>query len=277
MAMTTDTWHTDEGLLTAYVAGDLDALEGASVEQHLVACSDCRARIATLVDPSALAVGWDRVRSEMERPPQPAVIRLARRLGLSEPMAVLLTASASLRTAWLSASFVALGFAYLASRFSEEDTLWPFLLVAPLVPVIGVAASYGPDTDPLETLIATSPYGRTRLILVRTLGVLTTCLPVALLLGLALPGPQWVAAAWLGPALAMIPILLAVASFTGPRVAAGILAIGWCAVVLPSTRHLPATWPVEPGRQLAYLAVALAACVVLAVQSRRTRRIGAAL
>jgi hypothetical protein len=115
------------------------------------------------------------------------------------------------------------------------------------------------------------------LILVRTLGVLTTCLPVALLLGLALPGPQWVAAAWLGPALAMIPILLAVASFTGPRVAAGILAIGWCAVVLPSTRHLPATWPVEPDRQLAYLAVALAACVVLAVQSRRTRRIGAAL
>jgi len=132
-------------------------------------------------------------------------------------------------------------------------------------------------TDPLETLIVTSPYGRTRLILVRALAVLASCLPFAAVLGLMLPGPLWVAAAWLGPALAMIPVLLAIASFIGPRAAAGMISVGWSAVVLLSTRRLPATWPVEPDRQLVFLALAAAACAVLALRSRVTRQIGAAL
>lgn len=274
--MSTHTWHTDEDLLGAYLAGCLDALQGASVEQHLVACADCRTRVGPLVDTPDLALAWAGVQAAVERPAQPLFIRLARRLGLSEPTSVLLTASASLRTAWLSSSLVALGFAFLAAQLSDGK-IWPFLLVAPLVPVIGVAASYGPSTDPLETLIVTSPYGRTRLILVRALAVLTTCLPVSLLLSLMLPGPLWIAAAWLGPALAMIPVLLAVASFVGPRAAAGVLALSWSAVVLASTRRLPATWPVEPDRQLVFLALAAAAVAVLALRSRRTRQIGAVL
>ena len=271
------TWHTDERLLAAYVGGGLDALEGASVEQHLLACAECRTRIAGVIDAVDLAHGWERVQTAMERPPQPAAIRMARRFGLSEAASVLLAASASLRTAWLSSSVIALGFAFLATKFSDAETLWPFLLVAPLIPVVGVAASYGPSTDPLEGLIVTSPYGRGRLILIRTLGVLVTSLPIAFGLGLFLPGPGWIAAAWLGPALAMIPVLLALAAFTGPRIAASVLAIGWSAMVLPSTRTLPATWPVEPDQQLLYLALAAVACAVLLTRSRLTRKIGATL
>jgi hypothetical protein len=277
MAMSTHTWHADASVLAAYVSGSLDAVNGASVEQHLIACGQCRGAIAGLVDSGDLTTGWDRVQDAVERPSLPAPIRLARALGLREPTAVLLTASASLRTAWVSSSVVALGFAFLASRLAEDDVLWPFLLIAPLIPVLGVAASYGPATDPLETLIITSPYGRARLILVRTLAVLTASLPVAFLLGLALPGPQWVAAAWLGPAIAMIPVLLALASFVGPRLAGSAVAIGWSALVLPAARRLPATWPVEPDRQWLFLALAVTACLVLAVRSRLTRQIGAAL
>ncbi len=275
--MNTHTWHADESVLAGYVDGSLDALEGASVEQHLIVCSECRTRIRTSVDAASLALTWERVRDGIERPAQPAMIRLARRLGLTEPLSVLLTATASLRTAWLSSSLVALGFALVATRFSGGDVLWPFLLVAPLIPVIGVSASYGPATDPLETLIVTSPYGRTRLILVRTVAVVGTCFPVAFLLGLALPGPQWVAAAWLGPAVALIPILLALAAFIGPRAAAAAIAIGWSATVLPSARVVSATWPVEADRQLVLLTLALSSCAVLAVKSRATRKIGAVL
>jgi len=275
--MTTHTWHTSADLLRAYAEGALDALEGASVEQHLLVCDACRATMGTVVEAPELAVGWAGIQTAIERPKQPAPIRLARRLGLSEPTSVLLTATASLRTAWLASSFVALGFALVAANFSQGEILWPFLLVAPLVPVIGVSASYGPAADPLESLLVTSPYGRARLILLRTIAVLCTCLPVAFGLGLLLPGPDWVAAAWLGPALAMVPILLALASFVGPRVAAGAVSIGWCAMVLPSTRRLPATWPVEPDRQLLFLALATLAAAVLVVQSYRTRQIGAAL
>ena len=193
-----------------------------------------------LVEAPALDLVWDRIETAVLRSAQPAPIRAARALGLTEPASVLLTASASLRTAWLSSSAVALGFAMIASCFTHGGVLWPFLIVAPLIPAIGVAVSYDHAAESLETLIATTPYGRQRLILARTLAVLLTSLPVAFVLSLLLPGPVWVAAAWLGPALAMIPVLMAIASFVGPRPAAAIVAV---AVV----RARPRRHPTAPG------------------------------
>jgi hypothetical protein len=277
MDMSTQAWHVGDQWLEAYIGGRLDAVAGASVESHLEHCHDCRASVRLLVDPYLLTTAWDGIRTHVERPQQPAAVRAARRLGLPEPTSVLLAASASLRSAWLSASAVALGFAVVATRFSDGNVLWPFLLVAPLVPVLGVAASYGPASDPLESLIVTSPVGRTRLILIRALAVLTVSMPFAALLGLMLPGPVWVAAAWLGPALAMVPVLLALAAYLGPRTAASMLAMGWSALVLGSTRRLPATWPVEGERQVAFLALGLIAVAVLVVRERRTHQIGVTL
>jgi len=275
--MTTHTWHAGADQLAAYVDGSLAGWDAASVEQHLMICESCRAAIGPLVDPARLRHTWDGVLATVQRPRQPAVVRSARRLGLREPTSVLLTASAAMRTAWVSSSVIALGFAFLAVRLSGGDRMWPFLLVAPLVPVLGVAASYGPVTDPLEELTVTSPYGRTRLVLVRTLAVLTTSVPFAVLLGLLLPGPTWVAAAWLGPALAMIPVLLALASYASPRLAASLIAVAWSGVVLASVRHLSPTWPVDLDRQLVFLALAGIACAVLALRSHQTRQLGAAL
>lgn len=275
--MTSQSWHASSELLDAYVNGSLAGWDAASVEQHLTACGTCRSAIAPLVDIQELASAWDGVRSTVERPRQPFAVRTAVRLGLPEPQSVLLTASLAMRTAWVSSSVVALGFAALAARLSDGQLLWPFLLVAPLVPMLGVAASYGPVTDPIEDLVVTSPYGRGRLILLRTLAVLTVSLPVAMVLGLLLPGPGWVAAAWLGPALAMIPILMAIASFTGPRLAGGLVCLAWTGVVLASERHLPATWPVGLDRQLLFVTLAALACLVLVLRSRQNHQMGAAL
>ena len=277
MTHSTQTWHADRGLLTAYVAGEVDAISGASVEQHLARCADCRATIATLVEARPLELAWAGVRDAVESPDQPFLVRLARRCGLSEPTSVLLAATASLRSAWLVSAFLALAFATLATSLSSGQLLAPFLLVAPLVPVIGVAAAYGSQDDPLESLVVTAPYGRTRLILTRTLAVLATVLPFTAALGLLLPGPLWIAGAWLGPALALVPIMLAVSSFAGPRTGAAVVAMGWSAVVVFSLRGLPATWPIEATQQLVYLALAALACAVLAMRSRTDRRIGAVL
>ncbi|HEX5917511.1 MAG TPA: zf-HC2 domain-containing protein [Nocardioides sp.] len=273
----TTTWHVHDDLLAAYVAGRLDAVVGASVEQHLTRCADCRVSTTPLVDPQLLARGWDTIRDTVQSPVLPLPVRLARRCGLPEPTAVLLAAAASLRTAWVVGSFVALGFATLAVMLAGGQLLAPFLLVAPLVPVIGVAAAYGPQQDPLETLVVTAPYGRTRLILVRTLAVLATVLPFTVLLGLFLPGPAWLAAAWLGPAAALVPTLLALSSFVGPRTGAAVITLGWSAVVVFSLRGLPATWPVEASQQLAYLALAVVSVCVLVIRSSRDRRIGVVL
>ena len=278
--MTTETqgWHADPALLASYLAGALDAVNGASVEQHVNRCQTCRAAVAHLLEPQLVERTWAGIRDAVERPTLPAPIRLARRLGLSESSAVLLAAAASLRGAWLVGAFLSLSFATLAAYLSGGTALAPFLLVAPLAPVLGVAAAYGPHQDPLEALVATAPYGRTRLILLRTIAVLVSVLPVTALLGLALPGPRWLAAAWLGPALALVPVLLALAGFVGPRAAATVVLIGWSSVVVASTRGgLDPAWPVEAAQQGVYLALAVAACAVIAVRLGIDRQRGVAL
>ncbi len=277
--MTTGTqgWHAGPDLLEGYLAGRLDAVVGASVEQHVTRCAECRTAVAPLLAAQTCERTWDRIRTRVESPPLPYPIRLARRCGLPEPTAVLLAATASLRGAWLVGAFLSLAFATLAATATSAMTLAPFLLVAPLAPVLGVAAAYGPQTDPFEALVATAPYGRTRLILVRTLAVLASVLPVTALLGLALPGPRWLAAAWLGPALALVPVLLALASFVGPRLAAAVVSIGWSGVVVVSVRGFEPTWLVEAAQQVVYLGLAVAACAVIAIRAGTDRRRGLAL
>jgi hypothetical protein len=207
----------------------------------------------------------------------PLPARIARRLGVDEPTSILLAATASLRTAWVVSAVVALGFAAAAVAWSGGDALAPFLLVAPLVPVIGVASAYGPHEDPLESLVVTAPYGRTRLIMLRTWAVLVSVLPLSVVLGFFLPGPVWLAVAWLGPALALVPVMMALSSFVGPRAAGATVAIGWSGVVLLSVRQFPATWPVESTQQLVYLVLAGVSLVVLYLRSRQDRQIGAVL
>ena len=275
--MTTQTWHVDRDLLAAYAAGALDPVGGASVEQHMDRCAECRADVSALADVPMLDHAWASTLERVESQDLPLPARLARRLGVTEPTSILLGATASLRTAWISSAFVALGFAVLAVYWSGGGALAPFLLVAPLVPVLGVAAAYGPHEDPLESLIVTAPYGRTRLILLRTLGVLVSVLPFAIVAGFFVPGPVWIAVAWLGPALALVPVMMALSSFVGPRVGAAAVTIGWSAVVLPSVRVVPATWPVELNQQLVYAGLAAISMAVLFVRSRQDRQIGAVL
>lgn len=278
--MTTGTqgWHTGPALLSSYLAGALDAITGASVEQHVNRCQTCRTAVASLLEPQLMERTWAGVRDAVERPPLPYPLRLVRRCGLPEPTAVLLAAAASLRGAWLVGAFLSVSFATLAAHVSGGTSLAPFLLVAPLAPVLGVAAAYGPRQDPLEALVATAPYGRTKLVLLRTIAVLVSVLPVTALLGLAVPGPPWLAAAWLGPALALVPVLLALAGFVGPRVAATIVSLGWSSVVVASTRGgLDPTWPVEAAQQGVYLMLGVAACAVIAIRSGVHRQRGVAL
>jgi hypothetical protein len=279
MAMTIriEYWHADPALLSSYLAGHLDAVTGASVEQHVNRCQPCRTVVATLVGPQLAERTWAGIRDGVERRPLPAPIRLARRLGLREPTALLLAATASLRSAWLVGAFLCLSFATLAACLSGGTALAPFLLVAPLAPVLGVATAYGPRQDPLEVLIATAPYGRTRLILLRTVAVLVSVLPFTAVLGLMLPGPSWLAAAWLGPALALVPVLLALAGFVGPRAAATVVTLGWSSVVVASTRGMSPTWPVEAGQQTAYLVLGVAACALIAIKAGAGRERGVAL
>jgi len=48
-------WHADEITLRRWIDQSDSLPEGASVEQHLLSCAPCRARVSTLVSPGPAA------------------------------------------------------------------------------------------------------------------------------------------------------------------------------------------------------------------------------
>ncbi|MET7284521.1 hypothetical protein [Streptomyces sp. NPDC005573] len=136
----------------------------------------------------------------------------------------------------VAAGAMALG---LGGGFSGTRAL--LLAIAPVVPVAGVALSYGPHADPMYEVAAASPGGGLRLALTRTLAVLAVSLPLLTFTGLLLPASGApAAAAWLLPGLALTLVSLALASFVGCRTATGVTAGGWLCAVLAPTVTAPA-------------------------------------
>ncbi|MFD4986779.1 hypothetical protein [Streptomyces sp. NPDC058374] len=154
------------------------------------------------------------------------------------------------------------------------------LLVAPLLPLAGVALSYGPHTDPLHELVATSPGGGLRLLLVRGGAVLAVCVPALTVAGALLPpvagGPG--PAAWLLPALALTLGALALGSYLGCRnavaVVGGLWSLGVLAPVAVRYGALPAEllaqslapWFSSPAAQAGWAGAAVCCAALLAVR-----------
>ncbi|GAA2472184.1 hypothetical protein GCM10010406_04830 [Streptomyces thermolineatus] len=170
------------------------------------------------------------------RRPRPRLRRPAAGSGRTGPAARAGRAAAAsfgavpaLRAAWAASLAVAAVAAVVSARLAGFDGARPLLLaVAPLLPVAGVAVSYG-RADPMHETVAATPSGGLRLLLVRTAGVLTVCVPLLTAAGLLLPdgvgGPG--AAAWLLPGLALTVATLLLGSFTGCAAASAATSALW--------------------------------------------------
>jgi Putative zinc-finger len=259
----TGTWHADDALLAGYVAGDAGPVDGASLEQHLLRCPDCRARIATHLPSAPLDLVWTRIRQQAEAPAPTAVQRVLLRLRMPESDALLVAAAPSLRSSWLFGLLACLGFVALAAKFAGDLGLAFFLLVAPLVPVVGVALAYGPDVDPAYEVALAAPYPAARLVLLRTATVLTTSLPLVVGASLLVQGLGRMAFAWLLPALAFSLLVLAASTRFRPVQVGGVLALGWAGAVMTAVIVRDATAVLEPGLLVGYTAVGIAAALVL--------------
>jgi hypothetical protein len=224
-------WHADEQLLTRYLRGDAGAALGSSIEAHLVRCATCRGRIAPLVDQGPLHEVWARLEESAQAPRRSLLHRLVQRLGLPDHDALLLAAAPALRAGWLWGTALALAFAAAAGAEGGDRGAMLFLLVAPLAPVAGVAASYGPDLDEAYEATLAAPYSSARLLLLRSVAVLVTSVPVAGLGGLLLPGNAWAGVSWLTPAAAGVALTLAGSTWTTPARAAVVVAALWLVVV----------------------------------------------
>ncbi|BFO21581.1 hypothetical protein SHKM778_79690 [Streptomyces sp. KM77-8] len=142
----------------------------------------------------------------------------------------------AVRGAWLPAVLlVAAGAVALAYGSGLTDARPWLLALAPVVPVAGVALSYGPHADPMHEITAATPSAGLRLVLMRTAAVLAVSLPLLTVTGAVLPSSDAPnAAAWLLPGLALTLAALALAGFLGLRSATAVAGGAWlCAVLGP--------------------------------------------
>ena len=174
----------------------------------------------------------------------------------------------SFRTSWIISAAAALGIGLLAARGVGGYPL-PFLVVAPLVPVVGVATSRG-TADPIHEIGAAAPMGGFRLALIRTAAILCASLAAALVAALGLPEVGWVAFAWVLPSLALTALTLALTT-TGasPTGVVGGVTLAWVGGVTLVDRLVsqPQVVFAMPG-QLFFVALAVASVVALAGRRR---------
>ncbi|MFF3489287.1 zf-HC2 domain-containing protein [Streptomyces sp. NPDC002701] len=227
------TWHVAQDDLRAYGRGDLAPPMLWSADTHLMACARCRAVLAEVSDPAPLDEGWARLDAELDAP-RPGFLESAFvRLGVADHTARLLAATPVLRLSWLGAVIAVLLMTVVVTNSAEAPgTPALFLALAPLLPLAGVALSYGPALDPTYEMAVVSPMHGFRLLMIRTVPVLAVALTLNGLATLALPSYGLRALAWLLPALALTATGLALTPRLGPVLAPALVGGTWVTVLV---------------------------------------------
>lgn len=271
-------WHVPPTTLEAYVAGQVGEADAWSIESHLTACERCRRAVATVawgpepsVAPSSsgssIGPQLDEIWNALDaRPPAQGRARPGTRRRAAR---VLLTAGPAARWAWLVAVAavlaVAVGYELVLDRPTVLGTSVPLLvMLAPVLPVLGVAASYGRGLDDAYEVIAATPAGGLRLLLLRTVSVLAVAVPATLMAGL-LAGIDW-SVVWLLPSLALTLATLALGSMLDVTRAALVVGGAWAALVLGPGLEWSTVPALNPATMPLWLAVAVAAGVFVAVR-----------
>jgi hypothetical protein len=265
-------WHVDDDALRSYVERADSLAEGASVEQHLLSCEQCRARVNAAVDVIDFAAVWDRTRDAIEVPRPSVFERLLRLAGLPAHEARLVAVASAFRGVWLVGVTAILAFAAFAAAVGHDRGLWLFLAVAPVIPCLVVASAYDPRLDPALEPELVTPYPALRLILLRTIAVLAVALPTLLLFGLVVPGEA--PSAWLLPAIGFVAVVLAASTWVSPLHSAIVVGSGWLAAIgLLATRSDSPDAVLQARTQAGFLVLAAASLVILLARRRRLRQL----
>lgn len=256
------TWHVDDDALRDWVEGVAGPLLSASVEQHVERCAQCRHTVSRLL-PAELRNPFDRVLAAVEVPTPGPVERLLVRFGLAASDARVAASTPALRAPWIAAMVGVVAFVTVAAILADVGGLALFLLVAPLVPVAGVVAAYGPSADPMYEVVLVAPYATVRIVLLRAALVLATSVPLVVVAGLPLPGDSVVAVAWLLPSAGFIAVVLTASTWVDPLHAATTVAVGWAVAVVVTARSGDPLAIFAPVAMAGYTALLVVACLVL--------------
>lgn len=220
--------------------------------------------VTRAVAPARLERNFLLVEAELDAPRRRLPERLLVRVGMPVDVARLMGATPALRRSWIIAVTVALLFGLSAADPDRPgSSVLLFLALAPLVPVAGVALAYGRGVDPAYEVTITTPIDGFRLLLVRSAAVLLASVGLAGSASLLLAGESPLVAAWLVPALSLTAVCLALSSWLAPRVAGGVVAGIWLALVVAAAR--PADDDLALFRAGGQLALAVVGAVAVAV------------
>ncbi len=222
-------WHINEKLASAYATGSLGLPAAASLEAHVMGCAPCQSLLRPMASAERLGALWIEVVERMDTPRLGWFERGVHRLGLSESDARLAVSAPALRGAWLLSVVFLLAFSVLAA---EAPRTGPdlFLLLAPVLPVLGVGLAYGPWVDAtFETTLA-APYSSVRLIILRTGSVLLFTTALVAVAGLVVPG-HGTAVVWLLPSAALVAVALALTAWLPALASALLVTVVWAGSV----------------------------------------------
>jgi hypothetical protein len=256
-------WHLDQSVLGLYRAARLGDVAADSVEAHLVACGRCRLSV-DVVDGRRERV-WTQVLCVALTPRVRRSERLLRRVGIDPASSRLLAMTPSVHPSWLLSVVTVLTLALVLSRNLDGGPIG-LLILAPSVPVAGVAASFGPGTDPVYEVGLASPTGGFRLLLVRTVAVLGVSAVAVALPAAVLAEFRWTVACLL-PALAVMLLTLLLSSAVAPALAATVVSGLWVATVV-SAAVGPSLAPLAGGAVQAVFGVLVAGLAVGLVARR---------
>jgi hypothetical protein len=257
-------WHVDDTALARWVEGTDGSVSGASVEQHLLTCPSCRARVPAAPELEGM---WAQIRDAVEVPRVSWLERALMRLHLPAADARIVAVSPALRGAWLIGLTAVLGFVAVASSSGDTRADWLFLAVAPLVPALGVALGYDPEFDEAIEQEAATPYSRLRLVLLRSVTLLVIAMPLLLVVSALVP--SHLAFLWLVPAAGCTAVVLAASTWMAPLTATGAVATVWLALVSLEARGTQPSSVVADNYLAGYVAAILLSITLLVVRSSR--------
>jgi signal transduction histidine kinase len=194
---------------------------------------------------------------------EPSLDRALMRFGIPDDAARIVAATPMMRASWVLTSLgAALFFAFGANV--EPRLLTVALVLAPVLPVAGVAAAYGPWVDPMYEMTQPTPASGFRVLLLRSIAVLVGAAVMVGVAALALPGAGLVAAAWVLPALALCSSSLMLATIM-PLPRAALLVTGiWLTFAVTVSVTSSATSIFRGSAQVGFFAVTVASSLVLA-------------
>lgn len=261
------TWHIAGEQLDDYLSDRLDGPAAASVEAHLIACGECRSRLARRTPAEVLAASWHALECTVDAQPGGGAERLLARAGVSHRHRRLLAPTVPLRLAWLGGIAAASASATLLVRDPPAGSslgALVYLTLAALLPVASVAASLATASEPAPEVAVAAPLGVAQVLGLRASAVLLVTIAISLAAGALLPGPWIESAVWLLPSLAMCTLTTLLSGRLGPVPAATVVGSVWISgVAVWAVASADRLAPFHAGPQLAYLAIVILGAVAV--------------